>query len=133
MPHSPPGRAPLPQRESVARFPPLKSLQSPYQGAAYERNGKPQTKAWIALSEKALAFDARLQRGAAIEIGEPAAQAEVFQHELIVGVGEVTLGPARVRKQCKAHIEAFLVDDQHATAIRVAFVDIALAFDGLAV
>src|SRR5947209_6008931 len=79
------------------------------------------------------ALGARLERGAAIEVGERAAQPEVFQGQFVIRLREAALGPACVSQDIDHDIEAALLHNQNAAAVRMTLVDVSFVPDGFLV
>src|SRR4051794_17333678 len=68
-----------------------------------------------AFSHSGAARSARLQRGAAIQVGQGAAQAEVFEDQRLFRLSEAALGPTIAAQKRNADFHAILLDHQHAT------------------
>src|SRR5438067_13744312 len=77
----------------------------------------------------AMACLARCQRGPPVEIGWPAAQTEIGEHEEIVGLDDYLLLPVCLGAHIDADLDPLLLDRQDVFAMLVQLVDFAFAFD----
>jgi hypothetical protein len=80
-----------------------------------------------------LAVDRGQQAGAAIDVRKGTAQAEVVENQFIGRLGQNVLCPTIPSQTRDSDLDAILLEHEHATAVGMALVDLALALDGLAV
>src|SRR6266508_3514239 len=85
---------------------PLASCSAQRQWAVSRKGGLPTAIGW-----ETSALAARLERGATVEVGQRAAQAEFFQDQLFFQFGQAALGPNIAAAFSRVHVTAILPDN----------------------